>query len=39
MKIPSPKIIASIGVLTTILALGSTLAADDHNVVTPDDIK
>ena len=39
MKMTSPKIIASIGALTAIIALGPALAADDHNVLAPDDIK
>ena len=39
MKITSPKLIAGIGALTAIIALGPALAADDHNVLSPNDIK
>src|SRR5919107_6041149 len=39
MKITSPKLIAGIGALTTIIVLGPALAADDHNVLSPNDVK
>jgi len=39
MKATSPKLIAGIGALTAIIALEPALAADNHNVLTPDEIK
>jgi quercetin dioxygenase-like cupin family protein len=39
MKITSPKVIAGIGALTAIIVLGPALAADDHSVLTPNDVK
>src|SRR5690242_4281325 len=39
MKITSPKIVAGIGVLAAIITLSPVLAANDHTIVTPNDIK
>src|SRR4051812_42556488 len=39
MRITSPKIIAVIGALTAIIAPGPGRAADDHIVLTPNDVK
>jgi quercetin dioxygenase-like cupin family protein len=39
MKITSPRVGAGIGALAAIVVLGPALAADDHKVLTPNDVK
>jgi quercetin dioxygenase-like cupin family protein len=39
MTVASLKLIAGIGALTAVITLGPALAADDHNVLAPNDVK
>jgi quercetin dioxygenase-like cupin family protein len=39
MTVASLKLIAGMGALTAVITLGPALAADDHNVLAPNDVK